>query len=145
MHLLTTHSGELVSLVEPLCDDLGCLGCAGLVGLDSAQLVEFATVVDRPDSGTTELVSAAVAFLKRTGWVDKDPEVLAEYALDMAAATTEVAHWYPPGTKVRASFNRDTDEWTITCANQGDSNPPTEAPKASPLPSTAAPLNLPAQ
>jgi len=67
MHLLTTRSGELVSLVKPLCDDRGCTGCAGLVGLDSAELVDFATVVDRPDSGTTALVSAAVGFLERIG------------------------------------------------------------------------------
>jgi streptogramin lyase len=139
MHLLTTRSGELVSLVKPLCDDRGCTGCAGLVGLDSAELVDFATVVARPDSGTTALVSAAVGFLERTGWVDKDPELIAEYALDMAALTTEVARGYPPGTMVRAPFNRDTDEWIITCANQCASNPPTGAPKASPLPATGAP------
>jgi len=139
MHLLTTRSGELVSLVEPLCDDPGCPGCAGLVGLDSAQRVELATVADRPDMGATELVSALVAFLKRTGWADKDPEVTAEYALDMAAVCTEVARSYPLGTKVRAAFDRDTEGWTITCANQCDSNPPTGAPKASPLPATAAP------
>ena len=139
MHLLTTRSGELVSLVEPLCDDPGCPGCAGLVGLDSAQRVELATVADRPDMGATELVSALVAFLKRTGWADKDPEVTAEYALDMAAVCTEVARSYPLGTKVRAAFDRDTEGWTITCANQCDSNPPTGAPKASRLPATGAP------
>jgi hypothetical protein len=123
MHLLTPRSGELVSLVKPLCDDPGCTGCAGLVGLDSAHLVELATVAERPDTGTTELVSAAAGFLKCTGWVDKDPEVIAEYALDMAALSTEVASWYPPGTRVRATYDRDTDEWIITRANQCDSNP----------------------
>jgi hypothetical protein len=127
MHLLTTRSGELVSLVEPLCDDPGCTGCAGLVGLDSGQLVELATVTDSPDTGTSALVSAAVGFLKRTGCVDKDPEVIAEYALDMAALSTEVASWYPPGTKVRAAFDRDTDEWTITRADQCESNPPSHS------------------
>jgi hypothetical protein len=138
MHLLTNRSGELVSLVEPLCDDPGCPGCAGLVGLDSARRVELATVADRPDMGATELVSALVAFLKRTYWADKDPEVIAEYALDMAAVCTEVARSYPLGTKVRAAFDRDTEGWTITRANQCDSNPPTGPPKASPLPATAA-------
>jgi hypothetical protein len=104
MHLLTPRSGELVSLVKPLCDDPGCTGCAGLVGLDSAHLVELATVAERPDTGTTELVSAAEGFLKRTGWVDKDPEVIAEYALDMAAYTPRS----PAGTRRGPRSERPT-------------------------------------
>ena len=139
MHVLTTRGGELVSLVKPLCDDRGCTGCAGLIGLDSTRLVVLATVADRPDIGTTALVSAALGFLKRTGWVDNDPDLIAEIAFDMVDDSAELASRYLPGTKVRAAFNRDTDEWIITCANQCDSNPPTGAPKASPLPATGAP------
>ena len=119
MHVLTTRGGEVVCL-EPVRDEPGCTGSAGLVGLDSAQLVEFASVADRPDIGTTALVSAAAGFLKRTGWVDQDPEVIAEYALDMMALSTEVAGRYPPGTKIRAAFDRDTDEWLITRLDQCD-------------------------
>jgi len=114
MHVLTTRGGELVSLVGPLCENPTCPGCGGLAGLDSAQLVGFATVANRPDISTTELVSAAAGFVERTGWVDRDPELVAEVAFDMADETAEVAGWYPPGTRVRAAFDRDTDEWTIT-------------------------------
>jgi hypothetical protein len=114
MHVLTTRGGELVSFVEPFCDDPGCPGCAGMVGLDSTRLVVLATVADRPDIDTTALVSAAIGFLKRRGWVDNDPDLIAEIAFDMANESAEVASRYPPGTKVRAGFDRDTDEWTIT-------------------------------
>jgi hypothetical protein len=76
-----------------------------LVGLDSAQLVGVATVADRADTGMEALVSAAVGFLKRTGWVVKDPEVIAEYVLDMADLCAAVANRYPLGTKVRATFD----------------------------------------
>ena len=123
MHLLTSRSGELVSLVIPLCDDPDCPSCNGLVGLDSAQRVELATVADSPDTSTTALVSAAVGFLKRTGWVGNDPDVVVDYALDMAALSIEVASRYPPGTEVRAAVDRYTYEWTITRANQSGSNP----------------------
>jgi hypothetical protein len=114
VRVLVARGGELASIVGPVCSQPGCTDCSGLAALDSGVLIDAATVAERPDVTTSELQSAAVRFLKVTGWADMaDPELTAELARDMADQCAEIAGWWPVGTRVRASFNHDIDEWTI--------------------------------
>ncbi len=113
MHVLTTRGGELVSAAGPVCDYDNCTECAGLAGLESGHLIDRATVADRDDITLEDLEAATADFLKRTGWIDVDPELAAELAHDMAANATEVASRYEPGTQLRADYDRQTDLWTF--------------------------------
>lgn len=111
MHVLTTRGGELVGLFGPLFDEPG--GPVGLAGLESAHLVETATVADRADVTLKGLETAATDFLQRTGWAAVDAALAAEVATAMAADVADIASDYPVGTRLHATFDLCTDEWTI--------------------------------
>ena len=84
-----------------------------MAGLQSAHPVDTVTVADQ-DITAEDLEAAAADFLQRTGWAALDAQLAAELAADMAADVADIAADYPVGTRLRASFNHHTDEWTFT-------------------------------
>ena len=107
MRILTGRGGEPAACFGPVLD------IATLAGLESLCPLDAATVADRDGGTLDQLTAAAVSFLQRTGWTD-DAELIAELAADMADMATQVAADYPVGARLRAQFDRDTDEWTFT-------------------------------
>jgi hypothetical protein len=108
MRVLVGRGGQLVSIVGPIGD------CAGFAGLESACLVDSATVADRDDIALEDLETLAAGFLRRTGWTDVDPALCAQLAGDMAADAIVIADHYPVGTRLHARFDHSADAWEFT-------------------------------
>ena len=66
-----------------------------------------------PTSPSRDWKTAATDFLQRTGWAAVDAALAAEVATAMAADVADIASDYPVGTRLHATFDLCTDEWTI--------------------------------
>ncbi len=83
-----------------------------MAGLESAHLVDTVTVAEVAIT-LEQLEAVATDFLRRTGWSGVDAELEAEVAEAMAADCSSIAADYPAGTRLHATFDLNTDEWTI--------------------------------
>jgi hypothetical protein len=113
MRVLVGRGGELVSTSGPVCDYPDWVDCCGLVLLDCGRMIQVATVADRPDVTFEDLEAATRHLVKIAGWTAVAPDLAAELAHHMAANAAEIAAQYPPGTQLRADYDRESDEWTF--------------------------------
>lgn len=119
MHVFVTRGGELCALVGPICDNDTCTDCAGWAALESGHRVEAVTVADRPDLTPADIEAAATRYLQTTGWHTPGTPLTTEHAVvidDMTTGVTVLAASYPAGARLRATFDRATDEFVFTDA-----------------------------
>ena len=106
---------ELATFYGPICGNVGratrC-SCAQLVGTQSDQPIEVATVVDR-DITPDELEAVMVRYLTRTGWYKPAPEQARELAAAMAFDVADIASEFPVGTQIHARYDHRNDQWTF--------------------------------
>ncbi len=97
----------------PVCSgaDLDC-PCATLACLDGGYPVEVATVTDRDDLDTADLMAAVLTCLDQLGW-GGGPDARA-VAADIATDIADIAASFDIGTTLRASYSHRTEVWTFT-------------------------------
>ncbi len=98
MHVLTNNN-ELVSFYGPICNGVGTntrCQCAQLIGLESCQPVEIATIADR-NLTIEDLEKACLTYLEHTGWAATAPQATRELAEAMALDIVDVASEFPAG------------------------------------------------
>ena len=113
MRVLVGRGGQLVAPMGPVRSggDPDC-GCATLATLDNGHPVDTATVIDRPDITTADIVAAMLALLDRLGWgTGEDAREVASATVDDIA---DIADDYPVGTCLRASYSHRTESWLFT-------------------------------
>ena len=103
--------GELAVTFGLVCHNPNC-GCdRALTGLNSAKASTTVMVRDL-DIDIKGAVQAAIGFLHHSGWAEGlDAARILTMAMDLIDESVEVAASYPPGTVLRAVYDRADECW----------------------------------